>query len=139
MKFSEENKNALLMHIHQSIHDTTKFVLQKFKASNNDSLDYFVLTDEEEKLISSIKNSELLHSILKKILTRSLDDTFLQVLSVIDGVSEPLSEFGKKSDFLLIDKPEDFDEHYDFLHDEFFETYDTWEKINSMFNHNKNH
>ena len=93
------------------------------------SLDYFVLTDEEETYMSKIKESPILQKVVEKILTRILDDSFFNFLSIIDCTSEPLDKFGKKSDVLLIDMPDDFDEHYDFLHDEFFESYDKWEEI----------
>ncbi|MEW7279742.1 hypothetical protein ABW636_14205 [Aquimarina sp. 2201CG1-2-11] len=132
MKLSEENKHAILLEIHQIINDSIVFTIQKFDNKEKNSLDYFVLTDEEEQYISSLKNSKLLQNIIKKVLTRNLDDSFLRFLSIIDGTSEPKEEFGKKSDFILVDMPDDFDESYDFLHDEFFESYDLWEKINSL-------
>jgi hypothetical protein len=132
MKLSEENKQALLLQIHQIIYDSIKFSIEKLRNEEKNSLDYFVFTDEEEKYINKHKNSPLLQNIIEKILTRNLDDSFFSFLSIIDGTSEPLKEFGKKADFLLIDKPDNFDEDYDFLHDEFYESYDVWDKINNI-------
>ncbi|MFC5047670.1 hypothetical protein ACFSTE_05950 [Aquimarina hainanensis] len=132
MKLSEENKNAFLLQIHQIIYQNIKFTLDKFESLDKNSLEHFALTEEEENFINTIKSSSLLQSILKKILINNLDNAFLDLLSIIDGVSEPLSEFGKKTDFLLVDMPEEFNEHYDFLHDEFFETYDTWEQMHNF-------
>lgn len=133
MKLSEENKTALLLQIHQIIYESIKFTIEKFGNEEKNSLDYFVFTEEEEEeYINQYKSSTLLQNIIEKILTRNLDDSFFNLLSIIDGTSEPLEEFGKKSDVLLIDKPENFDEHYDFLHDEFYESYDLWENIQSL-------
>jgi hypothetical protein len=129
MKLSQENKNALLFQMHQIIYECLDSTINKFKNQDKNSLDYFVLTDEEEVYINKIKESPILHKVLEKILTRSLDDSFFNFLSIIDGTSEPLDKFGKKSDVLLIDMPDEFDEHYDFLHDDFFESYDRWCKI----------
>ncbi len=132
MKLSKENRNALLMHIHQTIYDTIDFALKKFVDEKENSLEYYVLTDEEEKFMNTIKNSPILQRVMQKVLTRSLDDSFLSVLGIIDGTSEPLEKFGKKSDFLLIDMPENFDESHDFLQYLYFESYDEWERINSL-------
>ncbi len=130
MKLSKENRDALLFQIHQTIYDTINFSLKGFNDKNENSLEYYVLTDDEEKYINNIKSSPLLKSVIKKILTRSLDDAFFNVLGIIDGTSEPLEKFGKKSDYLLIDMPEDYNESYDFLHEMFFDLYDEWEKMN---------
>tara|TARA_R110000868_G_scaffold111595_1_gene301210 strand:+ start:4334 stop:4768 length:435 start_codon:yes stop_codon:yes gene_type:complete len=132
MKLSEENKQALLLQIRQIIYEATHFTNEKLKNKEEKSLSYFGLTDEENELIDKLKSNPLLQNTFEKILSRNLDDSFFSLLCIIDGVSEPLAEFGKKSDFLLIDKPDDFDDHYDFLHDEFYESYDIWEKINKL-------
>lgn len=132
MKLSDENKKAILLQVHQTIYESIEFTLSKFKNSDKNSLEYFVLTDKEEDYINKIKESSILQGVIKKILIRNLDDSFFSFLNIIDGTSEPLGQFGKKSDVLLIDMPNNFDEHYDFLHDEFYEVYDLWEEISSF-------
>lgn len=129
MKLSDENGYAFLLQIHQDIDETINFVSELFRSEKENSLEYYVLTDAEEEFVKEIKKSPLFQSIIKKVLTRSLDDSYLRTLGIIDGTSEPLGKFNKRSDFLLIDQPENFEESRFFLRELFFETYEIWEKM----------
>ena len=51
---------------------------------------------------------------------------FFSFFNVVDGTAEPDVNTAGWSEVLLVDKPEDFDEDVQFLHDEFYSTYWNW-------------
>ena len=124
MQLSEENRQTLLLAIHQSIEE------QAGKGANNlfqgraNGVDYPPnggFTTEEKEALKLLQSNILLQSALRKTLASCAAGVVFDLLNLIDGTSDP--ENGDWSGVSLIDKAEEADE---FLHDEFFSTYWDW-------------
>ncbi|WP_299260460.1 hypothetical protein [uncultured Aquimarina sp.] len=131
-ELSEETKQIFLLQIHEIIHKTVSSVLKNFKDSDVGDLVYSSISKEEKEFLDKIKNSSLACSIIEKLLNDGLDSAFFDLTNVIDGLSVPNPEFGKWNEVLLIDRPKDYLEDPNFMKESFHETYDIWEKMNSL-------
>ena len=87
------------------------------------------MTEAEIKSLEQLKNNDILRDALRKILADSSASVLFELFNIIDGTGDPDPETGEWSEVLLVDMPEDFDEHVEFLHDNFYETYWNWRKI----------
>lgn len=73
--------------------------------------------EAEKKAMQSIKNNpEGFKSIIDRLFQLHSRDLFFDFFCIIDGVGDP--DDPEWTGVLLIDKPADFDEHVEFLHDE---------------------
>ncbi len=136
IKRSEQNEKAFLYTIHQNIYESVEFALSDIKKEEpillkeNMFLEKYEITDQEEQFRNQIKDSPFFHSIIKKMLTETLNNAFFNLLCFIDGTGEPLEKYGKVADFLLIDRPDDYEKDQNFLHDLFHESFEEWERLN---------
>lgn len=86
------------------------------------------LTKKEVKALEELKGKEDLTSALRKILASATADVFFDIFNVIDGTADPDPDIGNWTEVMIVDKPEDLDEHADFLHDAFYDTYWDWKE-----------
>ncbi|SFQ18957.1 hypothetical protein SAMN04515668_1316 [Hymenobacter arizonensis] len=63
---------------------------------------------------------------LRKVLADCAANVVFDLLNLIDGTTDPKQ--GQWSEVVLVDKPA-YDEHREFLHDEFFGAYWDWQVI----------
>lgn len=78
--------------------------------------------------MAALPQSEELKSALRKVFADQAAAVVFNLFSIIDGVSEPNPETNNWTEVLLIDKPVDYDEYAEFLHDDFYGTYWDWRK-----------
>jgi len=130
MKLSEENKKTLLLSVHKAIEEYAGHTANHlFHNRTNKLINYPPnggLTEEEKEALGQLKENEVLKSALRKVIAGNTADVFFDFFNILDGTADP--ETGKWSEVLLIDKPEDFDDHQEFLHDSFYETYWDWKE-----------
>ncbi|MFT2010213.1 hypothetical protein ACMA1I_16175 [Pontibacter sp. 13R65] len=136
MELSEDNKKALLLSVHKAIEefagDTTDNL---FHNRTNMLISYPPnggLTESEKEALGQLKESEVLKSALRKVIASTTADVFFDFFNIVDGTTEP--DTGIWSEVLIIDKPNDFEEYREFLHDSFFETYWDWKEIRNNTN-----
>ncbi len=65
---------------------------------------------------------------MRKIIASNCASVLFDLFSIIDGTGGPDHRTGDWTEVMIVDKPEDFDEHVEFLHDSYFETYLDWRK-----------
>jgi hypothetical protein len=84
--------------------------------------------------LKSLAGNEILRNTLRKVLASNSATVIFELFNIIDGTGDPDPELGEWSEVMLIDRPDDFDDYYEFLHDNFYETYWNWRKMrNSNF------
>ena len=130
MELSEENKKTLLLSVHKTIEEFAGHTANNlFHNRTNRLINYPPnggLTEAEKEALSQLKENEVLKSALRKVIASNTAEVFFDFFNILDGTADP--ETGKWSEVLLIDKPDDFDEYQEFLHDSFFETYRDWKE-----------
>ena len=130
MELSEENKKTLLLSVHQAIEENAEHTVNHLFHNRTYKLINYPpnggLTEEEKEALGQMKENEVLKSALRKVIASNTANVFFDFFNLLDGTADP--DTGKWSEVLLIDKPEDFDEHQEFLHDSFYETYWDWKE-----------
>lgn len=130
MNLSEENRTTLLTQLHKTIEETANSLANDLNEGRTEELIGYPpnggLTEAEKSSLERLKNDETLRDALRKILASNSASVLFELFNIIDGTSDPDPELGEWSEVLLVDQPEDFDEHVEFLHDNFFETYWNW-------------
>ncbi len=127
MQFSEENRQTLLVALHQVVEEQAVAHANELVRGRSQRLDYPSnggLSAEEAMAIQAIQGNTLLQSALRKILASCAAGAVFDFLNLIDGTSDP--EHGDWSGVMLVDRPEEIEEHWQFLHDAFYETYWDW-------------
>lgn len=115
MKLSEKNREILISHVHEKLEEYAKALTSEV-LSNKSRFQPFG-KKEEDALNSMKENPEGFSSLLQKILWHNGHDLFFDFFCILDGVDDP--EHKDWTDVLLIDKPKNYSEHVEFLHDEF--------------------
>jgi hypothetical protein len=130
MGLSIKNRNTLLVSLHQLIEESANNIVNNIFNGRIKGLITYPpnggLTEQEEKAISQIENSDTLKSALRKILASNTGDVYFDFFNLIDGTTDP--EKGDWTGVTIVDISEENDEHIEFLHDEFFATYWDWRK-----------
>jgi hypothetical protein len=133
MKITETQKQALLLEIHQSIENTAKQVIESLSLGKSPILSYppnSHLTTEEETSLTEIKSNKILQNALRKIITDAAQAPFFHFFCLLDGVSNP--EYIKEKWLgCELHQVTGREEQTEFLHDELFETYWTWQQKRS--------
>jgi hypothetical protein len=138
MKLSEQNRTTLLTELHKSIEDSANMIANNINDGQTiDLINYPPnggLTEEEMNSLKSLAGNEILRNTLRKVLASNSATVIFELFNIIDGTGDPDPELGEWSEVMLIDRPDDFDDYYEFLHDNFYETYWNWRKMrNSNF------
>lgn len=115
MRLSEKNRKILIEYIHQKLEEYSKSLVREILSENPRFKPFG--KKEEEALNVMKENPSGFSSLLEKMLWHNGHDLFFDFFCILDGVGDP--EDKEWSDVLLIDKPKDFNEHVEFLHDKF--------------------
>ena len=127
MKLSEGNRQAFLIAAHQAVEEQAAAYVNDLLHGRRQQLDYPPnggFTDEEETALKQLQDNMVLHSALRKVLASCAAGTVFDLLNLIDGTNDP--EHGDWSGVRLVDRQEEMEEHWEFLHDAFFDTYWNW-------------
>ncbi|AWW32641.1 hypothetical protein DN752_22210 [Echinicola strongylocentroti] len=115
MKLSEKNRRILLDYLNGQIDDYSRQQTESFLSSISAVKPY---GEAEIKAYQAMQeNVEGSRLLLERLLQLNARELFFDFFCIIDGVGDP--EDKDWSGVLLMDKPDDFDEHVEFLHDEF--------------------
>jgi hypothetical protein len=132
MQLSVHNQKTLMIHIHNSIQELSARTCDHiFRGETEELINYPPnggLTKEEIASLEILKNNEPIKSALEKIVKANNADLLFALFNIIDGTADPDPGLGKWTEVLLIDRPENFNDHYEFLHDAFYETYWDWKE-----------
>jgi hypothetical protein len=129
MQLSDNNRNALLLSLHKQIEESADAAAKAIFDGMPVSIVYppnSGLTVDEEHALAQLKGNEPLMTGLRKLFASNTATVFFSFFNVVDGTAEPDVNTGGWSEVLLVDKPEEFDEDVQFLHDELFSTYWNW-------------
>jgi hypothetical protein len=133
MEFSEENRKTLMVHLHQTIERQAVSVTDNLLNGEYNRLAIYPpdggLTSSEIEALEVIKGNEGLRSTLRKILANNSAFVLFDLFNIIDGTGDPDAAIGEWSEVVIIDRPEDYIEDHEMLHDEFFSTYEDWKAI----------
>ena len=115
MKLSDENRRILISSLHEmmdkySTHNASSFI--------TGSSEIKPASTEEQKAFQLIQGNKDIASLLQRLLWFHGKSLMFDLFCLIDGVGDPDPKLGNWTEVLLIDKPEGFNEHYEFLHDE---------------------
>lgn len=111
---SENNKRILLECINELIEHNAKLFPEEVLSEESR---VSISTLKEKKFFGSVlENKEGFSSYLEKVLILNSRDLIFELLSIIDGVSDPKDP--SWTGIEIVDK-EDKEENKDFLHDEF--------------------
>lgn len=131
MQLSKINREIILVQAHEIINSFASSMCEDFTKSNT-GVFACSFSEEEEKLIERLREERHFESFFKKILISYAEDVFFSFFSIIDGVADPDPKFGNWTEVLLVNMPEKFNKHYEFLHDHFDEAYDIWKQYKDM-------
>ncbi|MDN5211929.1 hypothetical protein QQ020_07695 [Fulvivirgaceae bacterium BMA12] len=130
MNLSEENRTTLLTHLHKSVEEAANIMANHLNnGRTNQLIDYPPnggLTEEEKESLQQLKNNNTLTDALRKVFASNSASVLFELFNIIDGTGDPDPGTGDWSEITLVDMPEDFDQHVEFLHDNFYETYQNW-------------
>lgn len=114
MKLSDKNREIFIELLHQKLEEYSKYYSNNLLSEQRTQ----PFGEAEEKVVKSIiENPEGFKSYFEKVLWQCGQSMLFDTLCVIDGVADPDDVVW--SGVLLIDRPADFDEQVEFLHDEF--------------------
>ena len=133
MKVSTDNLNVLFLQIHKVIEETADNVATSLtNHSAADSISYPPnggLTELEIESLNTIKSDDNLKSGLRKVIADSCAFVVFDLLSNIDGVSDPETDFEKWKGIKLVDNSDDIEAPDDLmLHDKLYDSYWDWRK-----------
>ena len=130
MKLSEKNRIAMLTDVHKSIERAADQMTDGIYQGKLDQLVNYPpnggLTDEEQSSLQLLRNNEVFRNALRKVFASNAASVLFELFNIIDGTADPDPDLGEWSGVMMIDIPENYDEHYEFLHDAFYETYQNW-------------
>lgn len=114
MKLSDKNREIFIEYVHQKLEQYAKYHSEELLTEKRTK----PLGEAEEKAVKAIEeNPEGFKSYIEKTLWRCSQGVIFDLLCVIDGVADPTDPDWKG--VLLIDMPENFNQHVEFLHDDF--------------------
>jgi hypothetical protein len=132
MELSEENRKTLLLSVHQGIEESADEAANMILHGRLNQLINYPpnggFAEQEKTALMELKGNEDLKNALRKVIASTIAGVFFDFFNLIDGTADPDPEMGLWREVLLVNKPEDFDEYYEFLHDEFYETYWKWKE-----------
>lgn len=114
MKLSDQNRKILIDYLQQILTNYSKHYSSSLTQENT-----IVPSGQLEKdAVKAIKENPMgFNSYMERVLWNCSQNILFDLLCVIDGVADPDNQDWKG--VLLIDMPEDYEENYEFLHDEF--------------------
>lgn len=113
MKLTEKNREILLEYINKRLIDISRSNAEEFVSKNKRFKPFGI--DEENAIYAMKENPKGFLSLMEKVLWHSGHDLLFDLFCIIDGVGDPDDRDWKG--VLLIDLPDDFDNHVEFLHD----------------------
>ena len=133
MELSQTNLKTLLISLHEIIESGANYYAERlFDGEGTDILQYPPnngFTVDESNSLTKLNNDTNLKSALRKILANCSAGALFEVLSMIDGVSDPNPRNGNWSELCFVDKTDELAEDAIMLHDEFYATYWDWMEI----------
>jgi hypothetical protein len=134
MQLSQENLNALMVDLHREIEMLSeKTATELLNGSMNDltypPTDDRLLTVEEKEALELMKGNKALSSAIRKILADHSSSVLFGLFNVIDGTGDPYPLIDQWTEIVIIDRPEDYVENHEMLHDEFYSTYHNWKEL----------
>jgi hypothetical protein len=136
MKLSDNNRNALLLILQQSIEELADTKANDIFQGKTNQLIYFPpnggFTESEEQAVKELEGNEHLKSALRKILAGNSADAFFDFFNNIDGTTDPDDD--NWTGVMLVDIPESNEENRAFLHDELYASYWDWRKKRTNLN-----
>lgn len=115
MELSEKNREILIEHMHKTLEEYSKYCANNMFDKNRIVQPFG--EREEEALSMMMQNVDGFKSFMEKMLWQCSQSVLFDLLCIIDGVADP--DDPNWTQVLLIDKPKNFDQHYEFLHDYF--------------------
>jgi hypothetical protein len=133
MKVSAENLDVLFLQIHRKIEETADKVATGLMNHSSANLINYPpnggLTESELNALKTIQADDHVKSGLRKIIADSCAAVVLDILSNIDGVTDPETDFDKWKGVKLVDNSDDVEESNDLmLHDKLYDSYWEWRK-----------
>lgn len=132
MQLSDNNRNSLLLTLHKQIEEQADATARAVFHGTQLSMTYPPnggLTATEEQALAQLQGNEQVMTALRKLLASNSADVFFSFFNVIDGTASPDVEAEKWTEVLLVDKPDDYEEDVQFLHDDFYSTYWNWKNL----------
>jgi hypothetical protein len=132
MKLSQENLNTFLLHIHKTIEETADSTATSLaQHTAGDAITYPPkggLSDAEIDALKSIRYSEALKMGLGKVIADACASVVFDMMSIIDGVTDPELDMDNWQGIKLVDDSDDLEDAGDLmLHDQFYESYWDWD------------
>ena len=130
LQLSEANRRTFLVALNQSVEEYAVGCADELLKGRVEAPDYppnSGFTAQEAQALALLQGNEVLHSALRKVLASCAAGVVFDLLSHIDGTTEPKQ--GGWAGAILVDRPEDDDENREFLHDDFFGAYWDWREI----------
>lgn len=133
MKLSIDNLNVLFLQIHKAIEETAdRAATSLIDHSADDLISYPPnggLSEGESKALKAIKTDDNVLSGLRKVIADSCATVFFDILSNIDGVSDPEIDTEKWKGVKLVDDSDEIEiPDGIMLHDKLYESYWDWRK-----------
>lgn len=137
MQLSQANLKALMISLHHDLELESKNVSTNLFNGSIDSLSYppteeSILTPEEKEALQLVKGNKALSEALQKILANHSSSVLFGLFNVIDGTADPHPLIDQWTEVVVIDRPEDYVENHEMLHDEFYSTYHDWKYLESL-------
>lgn len=132
MQLSETNRKTLMVALHSEIEDCAKGVANHVYEGNCNFLTYPPeggFTNEEVSALAKLSKDNHFRSAMRKILADNSASVLFRLFNIIDGTGDPDPEHGEWSEVALIDYYDDYAPSLDFLHDEFYATFEDWKAI----------
>lgn len=131
-KLSDENRKALLLEMHEIVADVVSADMDKMKFCKRKPFVFTYplkekISDSEREIVMNIMKIPGAEEILKKVLTYTAGSTIFHLLNILDGMSDPRTEFGNWTGVALADSDQ-ISEDPLVLHECFLETYNDWKK-----------
>ncbi len=118
-----------MFHLHQLIETEASIKANQIIDGKYDQPAYppnIHLTESEALALNELIGKEELRSVLGKIFADHSSRILFDLFNIIDGTGDP--DEGEWSEVIIIDRPEDYTENHEFLHDEFYSTYLDWQE-----------
>lgn len=132
MKLSEQNRTTLLLHLHKTIEESANNTANDILAGRvNHIIDYPQnggLNETEKRALNELKGNEEIRNALRKLFASNCASVLFDFFNIIDGTGDPDPRTGNWEEVMIVDMPENFDEHIEFLHDHFYDTYWKWKE-----------
>lgn len=118
-----------MFHLHQLIETEASLKATQLIDGKYDQPAYppgIHLTESETQALDELVGKKELGSALSKLFADQSSRILFDLFNIIDGTGDP--DEGEWSEVVIIDRPEDYTENHEFLHEEFYSSYLDWQK-----------